>query len=73
MRPTTLPPASTSKSSSFHRPDDRLSAARLRTSWSMSAPVPLGYVENGNYTEHKKDRTQNKVTTTSSEAFAEER
>jgi hypothetical protein len=39
----------------------------------MSAPVPLGYVENGNYTEHKKDRTQNKVTTTSSEAFAEER
>jgi hypothetical protein len=39
----------------------------------MSAPAPLGYAENGNYTEHKKDRTQNKVTPTPGEASAEER
>src|SRR5262245_2208537 len=43
MRPTTSPPTSTSKSSSFHRPDDRLSAARLRTSPTLAEllmPLP---------------------------------
>jgi hypothetical protein len=30
MRPTTAPSASTSKSSSFHSPDDRLADARLK-------------------------------------------
>src|SRR5262249_38138589 len=59
MRPTTSPPASTSKSSSFHRPDDRLSAARLRTSWSISAPLPIGRAEHCNCTEGKKHRAKN--------------
>jgi hypothetical protein len=39
----------------------------------MSAPVLLGYAESGDYTERKKDRTQNKVTPTPGEACAEER
>ena len=39
----------------------------------MSEPVPLGYAENGNYTERKKDRTQNNVTPAPGEACAEER
>jgi len=39
----------------------------------MSAPVLLGYAEGGNYTEHKKDQTQNKVTQTPGEACAKER
>src|SRR5262245_55777208 len=59
MRPTTLPPTSTSKSSSFHRPDDRLSAARLRTSGSMSAPPPIGRAEHRDRTEGKKHRAKN--------------
>ena len=41
--------------------------------WPMSAPVLLGYAESGDYTERKKDRTQNKVTPTPGEACAEER
>jgi len=39
----------------------------------MSAPVLLGYAEGGDYTERKKDRTQNNVTPTPGEACAEER
>jgi hypothetical protein len=39
----------------------------------MLAPVLLGYAENGDYTERKKDRTQNKVTPTPGEACTEER
>ena len=39
----------------------------------MSAPVLLGYAESGDYTERKKDRTQNNVTPTPSEACAEQR
>src|SRR5262245_38764023 len=71
MRPTTTPSARTSKSSSFHSPDRREAAARLRTSWSMSAPLP-GYAESG-YTEPKEDRTQNKVIQNPGEACAKER
>jgi hypothetical protein len=39
----------------------------------MSAPVLLGYAEGGDYTERKKDRTQNKVIQNPGEACAEER
>ncbi len=46
-------------------------AGRVR--WSMSAPVLLGYAEGGDYTERKKDRTQNNVTPTPGEACAEQR
>ena len=34
MRPTTAPSASTSKSSSFHSPDEREADARLRTNFT---------------------------------------
>src|SRR5215468_9288642 len=73
MRPTTLPSHSTSKSSSLHSPDRREAAARLRTSWLMSAPAPLGHAESGGYTERKKDRTQNKVIQNPGDACAEQR
>ena len=52
----------TPKPSSFHSPDEGEAFALLRISWSMSAPVLLGYAEGGDYTERKKDRTQNNVT-----------
>src|SRR6516225_1725528 len=54
MRPTTSPSANTSKSSSFHWPDGRLSAARFRISWSISAPLPVGRAEHRDCTEGKK-------------------
>jgi len=43
------------------------------TSWPMSAPVLLGYAEGGDYTERKKDRTQDNVPQNPREACAEER
>ena len=39
----------------------------------MSAPVLLGYAEGGDYTERKKDRTQDNVPQNPREACAEER
>src|SRR5262245_1962495 len=39
----------------------------------MSAPVPLGYLDSGDYTEREKDRTQNKIIREPGEACAEER
>jgi len=61
------------ESSSLHSPDKREAAARLRTSWSMSAPVSLGYAENGGYAEREKDRAENSVIHSPSKACAEER
>src|SRR5262249_15140865 len=72
MLPTTMPSASTSKSSSFHSSDRREAAARLRTNWSMSALLLPGYAESG-YTEPKEDRTQNKVIQNPGDACAEHR
>src|SRR5262249_40682159 len=72
MLPTTMPSASTSKSSSFHSSDRREAAARLKTNWSMSALLLPGYAESG-YTEPKEDRTQNKVIQNPGDACAEHR
>ena len=38
MRPTMAPSASTSKSSSFHSPDEREAGARLRTNVTRLSP-----------------------------------
>jgi hypothetical protein len=39
----------------------------------MSAPAVPGYLDSGDSTERKKDRTQNNVTPTPGEGCAEER